>query len=62
VLQERVIYEQQEAVSCRRELSVSNRKLCVAGESSQKSVSYKLGLQLTVRTQPLYVVLIYLSE
>jgi len=27
-----------------------------------KFITYKLGFQLTVRTQPLYVVLIYLSE
>ena len=32
------------------------------GGSSLLCLKYKLGFQLTVRTQPLYVVLIYLSE
>jgi hypothetical protein len=32
------------------------------GGSYPLCLKYKLGFQLTVRTQPLYVVLIYLSE
>ena len=44
------------------EKNISSFKLQSWGSSSPLFFKYKLGFQLTVRTQPLYIVLIYLSE